>query len=111
MPKWRSRRASFTESKHTKGFHFCSIDADGSIHLKHNRTRTQNRWIRVQLAGVKSLKLAQDAEVEIKAGKLYRKQAYEGLPLLFDRRRRKHSSEAQPHAHAEPLDPGATGWR
>ena len=61
-----------------------SIDADGSIHLKHNRTRTQNRWIRVQLSGVKSLKLAQDAEVEIKAGKLYRKQAYEGLPLLFD---------------------------
>jgi len=41
-------------------------------------------WIRIQLTGVKSLKLAQDAEVEIKAGRLYRKQRYDGVPLTFD---------------------------
>ena len=41
-------------------------------------------WIRVQLEGVKSLKLAQDAQVEIKAGTLYDKATYTGVPLLFD---------------------------
>jgi hypothetical protein len=41
-------------------------------------------WIRVQLAGVKSLKLAQDAWVEVKAGTTYQRQLYEGVPLFFD---------------------------
>ena len=41
-------------------------------------------WIRVQLEGVKSLKLAQDAQVEIKAGTLYAKKTYDGVPLIFD---------------------------
>lgn len=41
-------------------------------------------WIRVQLEGVKSLKLAQDAQVEIKTGTLYEKTTYTGVPLLFD---------------------------
>jgi tetratricopeptide (TPR) repeat protein len=40
-------------------------------------------WIRVQLEGVKSLKLAQDAQVEVRAGTLYQKRAYEGVPLVF----------------------------
>jgi hypothetical protein len=48
------------------------------------RVAPGRRWIRVQLRGVKSLKLAQDAEVEIKAGTLYRRQTYNGVPLLFD---------------------------
>ena len=59
------------------------IDADGKVHLMLNRTVSSERWIRVQLTGVKSLKLAQDAEVEIKAGELYRKQWYTGVPVLF----------------------------
>jgi hypothetical protein len=41
-------------------------------------------WIRVRLKGVRSLKLAQDALVEIKAGTLYSRQFYEGVPLTFD---------------------------
>ncbi len=49
----------------------------GSGEPKHN-------WIRVRLKGVRSLKLAQDALVEIKAGTLYRRQFYNGVPLLFD---------------------------
>ena len=60
------------------------IAADGKVHVLLNRSRTAGHWIRVQLAGIKSLKQAQDAVVEIKAGTLYRKQTYEGLPLLFD---------------------------
>jgi Flp pilus assembly protein TadD len=67
------------------------IDADGSIHYLRNQSdQNQNQhdqnhqWIRVQLQGVRSLKLAQDALVEMKAGTLYRRQFYNGVPLLFD---------------------------
>jgi Flp pilus assembly protein TadD len=61
------------------------IDADGSVHLLRNQSdRSSRRWISVQLKGVRSLKLAQDALVEIKAGNLYRRQFYAGVPLLFD---------------------------
>ncbi|MGH9668438.1 MAG: CRTAC1 family protein, partial [Bryobacteraceae bacterium] len=60
------------------------IDADGSVHLLRSRTAPPGKWLRVQLTGVKSLKLAQDAQVEVKAGRLYRKRQYEGVPLLFD---------------------------
>src|SRR5262249_55235804 len=42
------------------------------------------RWIRVDLRGVRSLKLSQDALVEIKAGDFYRREFYNGVPLLFD---------------------------
>ena len=55
-----------------------------SVHMMHNDTKSGRNWVRVQLAGVKSLKLGQDAEVEIKAGQLYRKAFYEGFPLVFD---------------------------
>lgn len=60
------------------------IDTDGHVHVMLNRTPSTRRWIRVELTGVKSLKLAQDAEIEIKAGGLYRKAQYTGVPLLFD---------------------------
>jgi len=60
------------------------IDADGKVHVMLDHSPSRDRWIRVQLAGVKSLKLAQDAEVEVKAGALYRKERYGGVPLLFD---------------------------
>jgi len=57
---------------------------DGKAHVVTPRAKPADHWIRVQLAGVKSLKLAQDAEVEIKAGTLYQKRLYEGVPLRFD---------------------------
>jgi Flp pilus assembly protein TadD len=59
------------------------IDADGSIHFMRNQSE-QSHWIRVQLNGVRSLKLAQDALVEMKTGTLYRRQFYNGVPLTFD---------------------------
>jgi hypothetical protein len=61
-----------------------SIAPDGKIHLALNRSRGPSHWIRVRLEGIKNLKLAEDAEVEIKAGTLYRKATYAGVPLLFD---------------------------
>jgi Flp pilus assembly protein TadD len=60
------------------------IGADGSIHFLSNQSGKNLHWIRVQLKGVRSLKLAQDALVEMKAGSLYRRQFYAGVPLLFD---------------------------
>jgi len=59
------------------------IAPDGRIHLALNRSRASSHWIRVRLEGIKSLKLAQDAEVEIKAGTLDRAAIYAGVPLLF----------------------------
>src|SRR5580704_12578073 len=60
------------------------IDADGSIHLLRNQSDQNHHWVRVQLKGVRSLKLAQDALVEMKVGTLYGRQFYNGVPLLFD---------------------------
>ncbi len=41
-------------------------------------------WMRVRLQGVRNLKLAQGAYVEVKAGALYSRKRYDGEPLLFD---------------------------
>jgi tetratricopeptide (TPR) repeat protein len=57
---------------------------DGKAHVLTPRPKPGQRWIRVQLAGVKSLKLAQDAEVEIKAGAHYQKHLYQGVPIRFE---------------------------
>jgi Tfp pilus assembly protein PilF len=60
------------------------IAPDGSLHFMRNQSQSARRWVRVQLKGVRSLKLAQDALVEIKAGSLYRREFYNGVPLLLD---------------------------
>ncbi len=48
-----------------------------------NSTVSGNQSIRVRLAGIKNLKLAPGAEVEVKTGARYQKRVYEGQPLLF----------------------------
>jgi tetratricopeptide (TPR) repeat protein len=55
---------------------------DGSVSL--DTPAPNSKWISVALTGVKNLKLAYDAEVEVKAGASYQKKTYEGVPLLFD---------------------------
>jgi tetratricopeptide (TPR) repeat protein len=60
------------------------IDKDGGIRFLRNQSDQNHYWIRVQLKGVRSLKLAQDALVEMKVGTLYRRQFYNGVPLTFD---------------------------
>lgn len=59
------------------------VGADGKLRLLANRTETQNGWLAVDLEGVKNLKLAPGAEVELKAGPLYQKKVYDGVPLHF----------------------------
>ncbi len=60
-----------------------AIYSDGSLHLLRNQTETKNSWLEVSLAGIKNLKLAPGARVEVKAGTAYFKQTYSGLPLAF----------------------------
>jgi tetratricopeptide (TPR) repeat protein len=59
------------------------ISGDGSLHLLRNATETHNHWLQVGINGVKNMKLAPYAKVEIKAGSSYQKRIYLGVPLLF----------------------------
>jgi tetratricopeptide (TPR) repeat protein len=60
-----------------------AVSADGRVLLLENRTETANGSLGVALAGVKSPKLAPGARIEVKAGGLYQKQLYDGVPLVF----------------------------
>ncbi|HEV7505164.1 MAG TPA: FG-GAP-like repeat-containing protein [Thermoanaerobaculia bacterium] len=60
-----------------------AVSRDGALKLFRNVTETPNHWLAVSLQGVKNLKLAPAAEVEVKAGPIYRKQLYQGVPLVF----------------------------
>jgi hypothetical protein len=59
------------------------IAADGALMLDHDTTPNYGNWIEIALVGVKNLKSAVGAKVEVKAGTFYEKQTYEGLPLVF----------------------------
>jgi tetratricopeptide (TPR) repeat protein len=60
-----------------------AVAADGSLHRLRNESPVTNRWTRVALAGVKNLRLAPGAIVEVRAGSRYQKQLYAGAPLHF----------------------------
>jgi tetratricopeptide (TPR) repeat protein len=60
-----------------------SIAKDGALILEHEATPQYGNWIEVALTGVKNLKTAVGAKVEVKAGTRYAKQTYDGVPLVF----------------------------
>jgi Tfp pilus assembly protein PilF len=60
-----------------------AIDAKGAVQVWRNVTESANHWLRVGLQGVKNLKLAPGAEVEVKTGPRYQKQLYHNVPLTF----------------------------
>ncbi len=60
-----------------------TVGGDGQLVLLLNRTETGHHWLRVSLEGVKNLRLAPGAEVEVKAGSRYQKKIYQGTPLHF----------------------------
>jgi tetratricopeptide (TPR) repeat protein len=60
-----------------------ALAADGRLLHLANRTATPHRRLVVDLTGVKNLKLAPAAEIEVKAGTSYQKRLYEGVPLAF----------------------------
>jgi tetratricopeptide (TPR) repeat protein len=55
---------------------------NGALYYGRNTTTTYGNWIEVALTGVKNPKLALDAYVEVKAGNLYSKTRYEGVPVV-----------------------------
>jgi hypothetical protein len=59
------------------------LDGEGAVYFLKNATATKNPWIRIALAGVKNLKLGAATRVEVKAGRLYQKKVYQGVPLVF----------------------------
>ena len=59
------------------------LTAAGALDFFTNETTPQGNWIRIELKGIKNLKLAESAVVEVKAGALYQKAVYDGAPLLF----------------------------
>lgn len=91
----RNAVGNFEEAKKPASFGDCipldsaDLNGDGKSDLvcAHgtfaNTTASRNGWIGVELTGVKNMKLAPGAEVEVKAGTLYQKRTYTGRPLLF----------------------------
>ena len=59
------------------------IATDGALMLDRDTTPNYGNWIEIALVGVKNLKSAVGAKVEVKAGTLYEKQTYDGVPLVF----------------------------
>ncbi|HJZ96779.1 MAG TPA: FG-GAP-like repeat-containing protein, partial [Candidatus Solibacter sp.] len=57
--------------------------AEGALYLDRDTNAAYGNWIEVALTGVKNLKTAIGAKVEVKAGTSYEKQTYEGVPLVF----------------------------
>jgi hypothetical protein len=60
-----------------------AVVSGSTVHLLQNRTDVPNSWVSVSLAGVKNAKLAEGAEIEVKAGTRYQKADYHGIPVPF----------------------------
>ena len=61
---------------------YVQLARDGSIHLYTNASGDQ-KWLAVQIAGVKNPKGAFGATVEMKSGAYYSKRIYENVPIAF----------------------------
>ena len=55
---------------------------DGTLYVKRDVTPNYGNWLEIGLIGVKSLKQAVGAKIEVKAGTVYRKLTYEGVPVV-----------------------------
>jgi tetratricopeptide (TPR) repeat protein len=59
------------------------IGADGALTIDRDVTPNYGNWIEIALTGVKNIKSAIGAKVEVKAGTSYEKQTYAGVPMVF----------------------------
>lgn len=62
---------------------FATLSSDGAIAIQWNRTETKNGHVTVAVEGVKNQKQAEGSRIEVKAGVIYGKQMYRGLPIVF----------------------------
>jgi hypothetical protein len=72
-------RADFNGDKRED---IANLSSDGNIVLALNASPAE-RWLTVRLQGVKNLKTALGATIEMKAGAYYEKKVYLGVPLAF----------------------------
>jgi FG-GAP-like repeat/Tetratricopeptide repeat len=61
---------------------YASFAADGSLHVFFNASPAEH-WMTTQIRGVKNIRSAPDATVEMKSGAFYEKRIYRGVPLAF----------------------------
>jgi hypothetical protein len=59
------------------------IGAGGALTIDQDVTPNYGNWIEIALTGVKNIKSAIGAKVEVKAGTSYEKQTYAGVPMVF----------------------------
>jgi tetratricopeptide (TPR) repeat protein len=59
------------------------IGKNGALMIDQNVTPNYGNWTEIALTGVKNIKSAIGAKVEVKAGTSYQKQTYAGVPLVF----------------------------
>jgi len=93
-----------------------AVGEDGVLRVLRNETPTPNRALVLSLLGVKNLKLAAGAEVEVKAGASYQKLAYRGVPLAFGLDGRAEADTVRitwpngliQNEPRQPIPPGAT---
>jgi hypothetical protein len=72
-------RADFNGDKRED---LATLSPDGSVHLALNASPAE-RWMTVRIQGIKNLKMAPGATVEMKTGAYYEKKVYNGVPLAF----------------------------
>src|SRR5205807_8187979 len=60
-----------------------AITKDGGLQILSKQTLTKNSFLQVRLEGVKNLKQAMGAVVEVKTGAWYQKRTYTGVPIVF----------------------------
>jgi Flp pilus assembly protein TadD len=61
---------------------YARILPDGSLHIYLN-TSAEQRWVTVRIQGIKNIKEAVGATVEMKSGAFYDKRIFQGVPLAF----------------------------
>jgi hypothetical protein len=78
-PAPASRRADFNNDKRED---YARLLADGSLHV-YTDASPKDAWSTVQIVGIKNVKLAPGATVEMKSGAYYDKRVYAGAPIAF----------------------------
>ncbi|MFL6416058.1 MAG: FG-GAP-like repeat-containing protein [Bryobacteraceae bacterium] len=68
------------------GANFATLGAGGTLRYMERTPAADAHFLSVALHGVKNLKMADTATVEVKAGALYQKKIYTGSPLYYDMR-------------------------
>jgi tetratricopeptide (TPR) repeat protein len=78
-------QTSLPELREANGldWNVAGVTTGNALDFFANETTPKGNWMHIELKGIKNLKLAESAVVEVKAGSLYQKAVYDGAPLVF----------------------------